>query len=130
MLLAAEAELGALYIVAKSCVYIGLMLEEMRHQQPDTPLKTESATAEGFLNIKIQPKRTKAMDYMRFHWIQDCETLLQFCIYWRSGKVNLADSFTKHHPASHHRNVRGEFLTTKATLDKVRAQIAVHKNRS
>ena len=119
---AAEAELAALYIVAKECVYIRLILEEMGHRQPATPLQTDNATAEGVINRKIQPKRTKAMD-MRFHWLRDRETLLQFRIYWRSGTLNLADYFTKHHPASHHRSVRGKFLTTQTLLDKARALI-------
>ena len=118
---AAEAELAALYIVAKECVYIRLILEEMGHRQPATPLQTDNATAEGVINRKIQPKRTKAMD-MRFHWLRDRETLLQFRIYWRSGKLNLADYFTKHHPASHHRDVRGEFLTKQIILDAIQAQ--------
>ena len=124
---AAEAELGALYIVAKECVYIRLMLKEMGHRQPATPLQTDNTTAEGVINNKIQPRRTKAID-MRFHWLRDRKTLLQFCIYWRSGKFNLADYFTKHHPVSHHRSVQGKLLTSQATLNRARAQRKKCKN--
>ena len=67
---ATEAELAALYIMAREAVYIHIILEEMGHQQPHTPLQTENAMADGVVNGKIQPKQTKAMD-MRFHWLRD-----------------------------------------------------------
>ena len=54
MLSAAEAELGALYIIAKKCVYIRLMLEEMGHQQPVTPLQIDNTTAEGVILLTSQ----------------------------------------------------------------------------
>ena len=77
--------------------------------------------AEGVINNKIQPKRTKAMD-MRFHWLRDREAQGQFRIYWRPGKTNLADYFTKHHPPAHHVNVRTEFLTKVKDLAEDRCQ--------
>jgi hypothetical protein len=64
----AEAELGALYLNAQEAVYIRQILTEMGHPQPKTPIQTETLTAEGVVNNRIQPKRTKAMD-MRFHWL-------------------------------------------------------------
>ena len=107
--------MAALFIVAKECVYIRLALEEMGHKQPATPIQTDNSTAEGVINKKVQPKRTKAMD-MNLHWLQDRETLKQFRIYWRSGKLNLGDYPTKHHPAAHHRNMRHEYLTPQRVL--------------
>jgi hypothetical protein len=98
---AAEAELGALFINAREAVYLPRILVEMGHPQPKTPIQTDNSTAEGFINSKIQPKRTKSMD-MRFKWLKDREAKDQFRFYWRSGKTNLADYFTKHHPAVHH----------------------------
>jgi hypothetical protein len=65
---ATEAELGALYIMAQETIYIQIILEEMGHKQPPTPLQTDNSMADGVVNGKIQPKRTKAMD-MRFHWL-------------------------------------------------------------
>ena len=50
----------------------------------------------------------------------DREQQGQFKFYWRPGKTNLADYFTKHHPPAHHRNVRGDFLTRVAELQKLR----------
>ena len=59
---ATEAELAALYITAREAVYLRIILEEMGHKQPPTPLQTDNAMAEAVSNGKIQPKRTKAMD--------------------------------------------------------------------
>ncbi len=107
---AAEAELGALYINAKDAVYLRQIIDAMGRPQPRTPIQMDNTTAEGVINKKIQPKRTKAMD-MQFHWLRDREAQGQFKIYWRPGKTNLADYFTKHHAPAHHVNVRAEFLT-------------------
>ena len=65
-----EAELEALYGMARLAVYIIIVLEEMGHKQPPTPLQTDNSISEAVVNVKIQPKLTKAMD-MRFHWLRD-----------------------------------------------------------
>ena len=106
---AAEAELGALYLNAKEVVYLRQILIEMGQPEPQTLIQTDNTMAEGVTNNKIQPKRTKAMD-MRFRWLCDRESQVQFKIYWRPGKTNLADYLTKHQPPNHHTNVRAEFL--------------------
>jgi len=67
---ATEAELAALYIMAREAVCICIILEELGHKQPPTPLQTDNAMAEAVVNGKVQPKRTKAVD-MRFHWLRD-----------------------------------------------------------
>jgi hypothetical protein len=72
MSLAAEAELGALFINAKLAVPIQHTLEELCHPQGKTPIQTDNSTANGVVNGKIQPKATKAMD-MRFYWLKDWE---------------------------------------------------------
>ncbi len=102
---AAEAELGALYLNAREAVYLWQILNKMGYPQPRTPIQTDNSTAEGVINSKIQPKRTKVMD-MHFHWLQDQEAQDQLRIYWRPGKTNLADYFTKHHSPAHHLCVR------------------------
>jgi hypothetical protein len=68
MSLAAEAELGALYLNAKEMVYLRQILRKLGHPQPPTPIQTDNTTAEGVVNNIVQPKCTKAMD-MRFHWL-------------------------------------------------------------
>ncbi len=62
MLSATEAELAALYIMAREAVYICIILQKMNHKQPPTPLQTNNIMANGIINGKVQPKRTKAMD--------------------------------------------------------------------
>jgi hypothetical protein len=65
---ATEAELGALFINAKTAVSIQRTLEELGHPQPCTPIQTDNSTAHALLTNKILPKALKAMD-MRFHWL-------------------------------------------------------------
>ena len=125
---AAEAELGALFICAREAVYIRLILKEMGHPQPPTPIQTDNSTAEGVVNNKIQPKRTKAMD-MRFHWLRDRETLKQLRIYWRAGKLNLGDYQTKHHSAKHHRDIRNVYLTPVEELNELKQRLSELQSR-
>ena len=66
MFLATETELAAIYIMAREAIYICIVLEEMGHKQPPTPVQTDNAMAESVTNRKVQPNWTKAMD-MRFH---------------------------------------------------------------
>jgi hypothetical protein len=83
---AMEAELGAIYIMAREAVYIRIILEEMGHKQPRTPIQTDNAMADAVINGKVQPKRTKAMD-MHYHWLRDRECQQQFKFFWRPGKL-------------------------------------------
>ena len=69
---ATEAELVALYIMAREAVYTRIILDKMGHRQPPTPLQTYNAMADAVINGKVQPKRIKAMD-MQFHWLRDRE---------------------------------------------------------
>ncbi len=124
MSLATEAELVALYIMAQKPVYIKIILKEMGHKQLPTPMQTDNAMADGVINSKVQPKRTKAMD-MQFHWLGDRECQQQFRIYWRPGKLNYADYWTKHHPTAHHWNIHKEFLTPHTVLAMLRIEQGV-----
>jgi hypothetical protein len=77
MSLATEAELAALYIMAREMVYIQIILEEMGHKQLPMPIQTDNAMVAAVINGKVQPKQTKAMG-MRFHWLRDRECQQQF----------------------------------------------------
>ena len=57
------------------------------------------------MNGTIRQQRSKAID-MRFYWLKDRVTQRMFKVYWAPGKVNLADYFSKHHPASHVKKLR------------------------
>jgi hypothetical protein len=69
MSLAAEAEIGAVFINAKEGAVLHTSLQELGHPQPPTPLETDNTTATGYSNGTIKKKRTKAID-MRFYWIK------------------------------------------------------------
>ena len=112
---ATESEPAAICIMSREAVYIRIILEELGHKQPHTPLQTDNSMADAVCNGKVQPKRTKSMD-MRFHWLKDREFQQQFRIYWRPGKSNYADYWTKHHPGKHHKSTRKEFLTPMIVL--------------
>ncbi len=53
---ATEAELAGLYIMACEDVYIRIILEELGHIQPPTPLQTDNAMVDSVINSKVQPK--------------------------------------------------------------------------
>jgi hypothetical protein len=101
MSLAAEAELGTLYINVRKAVPMRKLLTEMGHIQPRTPIQTDNSTACWVVNSNIQPQRPKSMD-MRFHWLRCREAQHQFRFYWAPDKSNLGDYWMKHHCAVHH----------------------------
>jgi hypothetical protein len=53
---AKEAELAGIYIMARKAIYIRIILEELGHMQPPTPLQTDNAMADVIINGKVQPK--------------------------------------------------------------------------
>ncbi len=55
----AEVEPVALFLNAKEAICLCQILAELGHQQLRTPIQTNNTTAEGVINNKIQPKRTK-----------------------------------------------------------------------
>ena len=103
---AAEAELAALFIMAKELVPLRQTLTEMGWPQPKTPVQTDNSTAVGVTNKTIVPKRTKSMD-MRFHWLCCREAQGQFRFYWDKGANIKGGYSTKHHPDTYHESKRG-----------------------
>jgi hypothetical protein len=96
----------------------------MGHIQPPTPVQTDNSTAEGIVNLRVQPKRTKAMD-MRFHWLRDRGVnQKQFKFYMRPGTSMRADYWTKHHSPAHHCHMRKEILTPYNVVLNLRKKLA------
>jgi hypothetical protein len=112
---ATEAEVGALFHNAQDGCTFRQCLEFLGHPQPATPIQTDNACAEGIINDTVKQKRSKAID-MRFYWVRDRVRQGQFQIYWKPGKDNKGDYFTKHHPPSHHCEMRPVYLHHKAHL--------------
>ena len=123
MMSATLAELAALYIMvmAQEAVYNIIILDEMGHTKPLTPLQIDNTMVDAMVNGKVGPKRTKTMD-MQFRWLKDRECQEQFRIYWRPGKSNYADYWTKHHPATHHRIIRKEILISHIVLEMLQQE--------
>jgi hypothetical protein len=71
MSLAAEAEVGALYINCREAIPACHTLKFMGHPQPPTPMQTDNTTALGVVNNNVI-KKLKAMD-MKYHWLCDRE---------------------------------------------------------
>ena len=97
----AEAETGALFIVAQEMVPILNMLIEMGCSQPRSPVQTDNSTATGYVNNTIVVKRLKSVE-MKLDWLRCREAQGQFRFYWDKGAHNLADYHTKHHPPAYH----------------------------
>ena len=117
---AGEAKLSALYINACEAVPQHQLLIKMGHPQPPTSMQTDNTTAVGVVNSNIQPQQTKAMD-MRCHWLRCCEEQQQFRFFWRPGKTNLTNYYTKHHCSAHHVEQRLQILTPPSVIAALQA---------
>jgi hypothetical protein len=105
----AEAELGALFLNIKDGVILRLILTELGHKQPPTPVHCDNKTATGIANDTVKKKRSRSME-MRFFWIDDQAKRQLFKVYRHPGQENLVDYFTKHFNAKHHQAVRQWYL--------------------
>jgi hypothetical protein len=106
---AAEAEYAALYVNARNAVELRQTLTDMGHPQGRTHISCDNSCAVGLANDTAKHRRSKAID-MRFHWIRDRIRQGQFDVSWEPGSGNLADYFTKNHPASHHQLMRNKYV--------------------
>ena len=88
-----------------------LVLEELGHPQPATPVHCDNSTAVSIANDTVKKQRSRAME-MRFFWITDQVLIGNFNVTWHPGQENLADYFTKHFDARHHQNLRPWYLHT------------------
>jgi hypothetical protein len=111
---AAEAELGALFMNIKDGVILRLILAELGHKQPPTPVHCDNKTATGIANDTVKKQRSRSME-MRFFWIGDQVKRQLFKVHWHPGQENLADYFTKHFDAKHHQAVRQWYLYAPGT---------------
>ena len=60
--LAAEAELGALFVSGKEGVIIRETLEDMGWKQDPIPIQTDNSTANAIANDDIKQQRSRAID--------------------------------------------------------------------
>jgi hypothetical protein len=107
---ATEAEYAALFLNAIDAEGIRLQLSDLGYPQGPSPLISDNKCAVGIGNSTVKIRRTKAMD-MRWHWVRDRIRQNHFTLSWYPGVDNLADFFTKAHPASHHNAMRKYYVT-------------------
>ena len=103
-----ETELAALFHNGQEAAVIRITFVEMGHRQPPTPIKTDNSTANGIANRTVIPRKTRSD--MSLYWVINRVTQKQFIIYWKPGNDNLADYFSKHHPSTHHKHMRYEYV--------------------
>lgn len=106
---ATEAKFAGLFHNTKYGAMLRTTLAKMGHTQPPTPIQTDNSTATGITNGTVRQCKFKALD-MRFCWIQDCVRQGHFLVYWRRGKDNMGDYFTKHHATAHHQQIQPTYL--------------------
>ncbi len=98
---AAKAKLGALFLNCKQAKIFQLMLKEMRHPQPPTPIHCNNLSAVRITNNTVRQQRPCSME-MRFFWIADAVAQGKFDIKYHSGKEYLGDYQSKHRVGAHH----------------------------
>ena len=106
---AAEAETAGIFVNCQTAIDMRNMMIALGHPQPATPVKTDNSTATAFVNDTFKKKKSKSWD-MNYHWISDQSKLNKFYIYWDKGCNNKGDYPTKHHPPSHHKQVRPTYI--------------------
>jgi hypothetical protein len=102
---AAEAELGALFLNAQQGKVIRLILTELGHPQPPTPVHVDNTTAVGIVNNSIKRQKSRSME-MRYFWLLDQEAQKMFDITYQPGHENLGDYPSKLHSGDVHVHVR------------------------
>jgi hypothetical protein len=66
----AEAKLGALFLNAQEAKVLRLILTELGHPQPPTPIQIDNTTTVGIVNNTIKRQRSRAIE-MRYFWLLD-----------------------------------------------------------
>jgi hypothetical protein len=75
----AEAELGTLFLNAQEAKVIRLVLEELGHTQPPSPIHIDNTATVGIVNNTIKQQRSGAMEMIYF-WLLDGKAPKHFLI--------------------------------------------------
>ena len=126
----AEAELGETFYNAKKGKILRLTLEEMGYKQGPTTIFVENNTARGICNSTIKRQQSRAMNGQYF-WLIDKVNLNTYRVKWAPGLENMADYFTEHFAAAHHRDVRpfyAQMQNSPRVIRKVNKKISDKKS--
>ena len=107
---AAETEYASLFMVAQRACIFQNILADLGFPQLATEIWCDNTAATNAANKSIRIRRLQSTA-MRFHWIQDRIKIGQFVVLWGAGANNLADFYTKTHPANEHRLRRKWYVT-------------------
>jgi hypothetical protein len=97
---AAEAELGALFLNVQEAKVLRLILVELCHPLPPTPIHIDNTTTAGIVNNTIKRQRSQAME-MRYFWLLDGKTQQYFKFYYQPGpqkprQLSIQTSYCQH----------------------------------
>ena len=81
----------------------------MGWKQGPTMIFVDNNTARGICNSTIKRQQSRSMNGQYF-WLIYQVNLHKYQIVWAPGLENMADYFTKHFAAAHHRNVRPVYV--------------------
>ena len=104
-----EAKCGALFHNCTTAIGIRNALIGLGHKQGKTQVITNNSRVNSFVHSEMRVKQSKSWD-IKYHWLRDRAAQQQFNIMWDKGIYNLADYFTKHHPPSHHKIKRHDYI--------------------
>ena len=82
-----------------------LILEEIGHPQPPTPVHFDNKAETGIAKDTVKKHRSRSLE-MRYFWVTDQVQRKILDIIWQPGAEHLADYFSKHHIGAHHKKVR------------------------
>ena len=97
---------------AKEGEILRLILEELGHPQPPTPIHCNIKTAAGIANDTVEKYRSRWIE-IRVCWITDQVKQNIFDVQWHPRQGNLGDYYTKAFDGKHHREVRPWYLHEK-----------------
>ncbi len=107
--IAAQAKLGALFLNMQEAKVLRLILTELGHPQPPTPIHIYNTTTVGIVNNMIKRHKSQAIE-MRYFWSLDSKTQQYFKFYYQPGLENLGNYQSKHPTADIHQHVRPYYV--------------------
>jgi hypothetical protein len=118
----AEAEYISAFLNGQIGVSIQNTLAFLGFPQEATPITCDNKCAVGLANNTVKQDRSKAID-MKYHWIRHKTKEKTFTLRWQKGKQNLADFFTKAHPAHHVRELTPLYMNTPTAFTTLAPQL-------
>ena len=109
VLSAADAELVALFLNMNKGEIFRLILNELDHLQPPTPIHRDNITTEVISNNTVKKHRSRSME-IKYFWGCDQVKIGEFDVFWHPVQDNLGDYTSKHYDIKYHQNVRPLYL--------------------